>query len=178
MADTYIAIPSCVMISCVMMFFGAKLSGIIKHRGCAALGCGLICAALFLMSVITNWVVFLAVFIGFCGSAVGIGYIPALHCGWAYHPWIKGRITGTILTFFGFGAFIFSLIGTWIVNPDNKEATIVEQYGKTTYRYFTADVYENVPTMYIAFFFIYLGIACIAVILLKYPDDTEKLDIK
>lgn len=161
-----------------MMFVGARLSSIIGHRGCVALGCGSILTALFLMSVVTNWVLFLGVFMVCCGCAVGIGYIPALHCGWAYFPWIKGRISGTILTFFGFGAFIFSLIGTYIVNPDNLEATRVEQYGATSYKYFTSEVYDNVPTMYIVFFFIYACIAAVAILLIKYPDEEEKEDIK
>ena len=78
------------------------------------------------MAFSTNWKMFLAGFIICCGCAVGWGYLPALICGWTYWPWHKGRISGMILTAFGFGAFIFSIVGTMIVNPENV-APVVDQ---------------------------------------------------
>lgn len=81
-----------------------------------------------------------------CGSAVGVGYIPALSCGWAYWPWVKGRISGTVLCAFGFGAFVFSILGTLIVNPDNVKPSIVEAYSPTVnYSYFGPEIANRVP---------------------------------
>jgi MFS family permease len=101
------------------MPLGAKMPDFWGHRMSIAVGCGFVCLGLTIMSLTTSWLVFLGAFIICCACAVATGYIPALHCGWAYFPHLKGRVSGIILCFFGFGAFIFSIVGTAIVNPTN-----------------------------------------------------------
>lgn len=92
------------------------------------------------------WGLFFFGFVLCNGTAVGVGYIPALSCGWAYFPWIKGRISGTVLCAFGFGAFIFSILGTLIVNPENKTPDIEEVYSATVnYSYFSPEIANRVP---------------------------------
>lgn len=118
------------------MPLGAKMPDIWGHKMSVAVACACICVGLTLLAIVKNWVVFLLVFVCFCACAVATGYIPALHCAWGYYPHLKGRVSGIILCFFGFGAFIFSLIGTWIVNPDNEKAEHLETVGDVTYRYF------------------------------------------
>jgi hypothetical protein len=118
-------------------------------------------------------------FIGACAFAVGSGYIPALTCGWKYWPWIKGRVSGAVLTAFGFGAFIFSLVGTYIVNPENAKPLIVEQYSETvTYKYFTAEIANRVPGMYQQFFLIYLGMTIVAGLLINHPEPADLVEIE
>lgn len=98
-------------------------------------------------------------------------------CGWTFWPWIKGRISGTILAFFGLGAFIFSIIGTWIVNPDNVKPEDKQIIGSVEYYYFKEEVSNRTPYMYWIFFCVYFVLAIIAIVLIRYPTEEELKEI-
>jgi len=53
---------------------------------------------------------------------IGLSYFTPLMCGWEFLPTRRGFVSGIIIGGFGFGTFIFSLISTALVNPNNKEA--------------------------------------------------------
>lgn len=178
MNDTYLGIPSIVILSTAVMFVGPKLAKIIGYRSTVTFAMSLVVLTLLICSLTTNWIIFLCTFVIGCGTAVGTGYIPALTCGWAFWPWIKGRISGTILTFFGFGAFIFSIVGTWIVNPDNVKPDDKQVFGAAEYYYFRQDIASRTPYMYWIFFLVYLLLAVIAFLLIRYPDEDDLKEIK
>lgn len=171
--DTYIGIPCVVILSTMMMFFGPKIAKTCGYKFAVGLAISLVLSAQLIMAYTTNWVVFLLGFIICCGCAVGWGYIPALACGWHYFPWHKGRISGMILTCFGFGAFILSIIGTAIVNPDNEKPMFEEMFGNTKYKYFEKNsaVANRVPAMYKTFFGMYVVIAIVAVLCIHFPSE-------
>lgn len=129
------------------MPIGPILADRLGEKITATIACLLICTAMFCASIAKAWYgLFLFGFVICNGCAVGTGYIPALRCGWAYFPWIKGRVSGTVLCAFGFGAFIFAILGTAIVNPDNLAPTIEEVFSPTVnYSYFTPEIANRVP---------------------------------
>lgn len=178
MNDTFVAIPSIVFVSTIAIIFGPKIANATSHKVAVLIGCGLILTAQTCAAFITVWQVWLSIFIMCCGCAVGIGYIPALHCGWAYWPWFKGRVSGTVLCAFGFGAFIFSILGTAIVNPDNVKPSITEKYGAVSYHYFGPEIANRVPTMYLTFLSVYVVITLGAALCVHYPTKEELAEIE
>ena len=60
---------------------------------------------------------------------------------WSHFPAHKGRISGIIISGFGFGTTVFNLIGTSLINPDNRKATEKHDGQK----YFSRDVTDNLP---------------------------------
>ena len=63
-------------------------------------------------------------------------YIVPVVCGWEYFPNHKGLVSGVVIGAFGFGSFIFNLVSTALINPNN----IPDEEGL-----FPREVYENVP---------------------------------
>ena len=55
------------------------------------------------------------------GTGIGITYFSPLACGWQWFPDNKGFATGSILSAFGFGVFVFGFISQAVVNPDNED---------------------------------------------------------
>ena len=52
------------------------------------------------------------------GLGSGMCYFVPLVCGWEYFPHKKGLVSGLVLAGYGFSSFIFSLVSTYLVNPD------------------------------------------------------------
>jgi hypothetical protein len=59
-------------------------------------------------------------------------------------------VTGIILGAFGFGSFIFGLLSTWIINPQNLKPTVLAANGSM---FFDETISARVPT----FFYILAG---------------------
>ena len=49
----------------------------------------------------------------------GLVYLVPILCGWEWFPSNKGLVSGLILSGYGLGGFIFGLISTKLVNPNN-----------------------------------------------------------
>ena len=82
------------------------------------------------------------------GMGVGITvtfiqYTVPLTVSWTHFPEHKGRISGIIISGFGFGSSIFSVVATAIINPSNKKADIKHDGDK----YFGSDIYDGFPSM-------------------------------
>jgi hypothetical protein len=69
-------------------------------------------------------------------------------CGWKYFPFNRGMVSGLIIAGYGFGAFIFNFVCKAIANPNNEEPEVIYEENGKKVKYFTEDVYENVPFMF------------------------------
>ena len=104
----------------------------------------------FISSYLTNptaW--FFLYSIGF-GIGKGCLYPAPLFAGWSHLPGRKGFVSGFIVAGLGVGAFIYGVITTLLVNPENTPAEptiIVTSAGEMTENYFPASVADNVPSM-------------------------------
>ena len=107
--------------------------------------------------------------IGF-GICNGLTYMVPMNHGWLWFPERPGLISGIIIGGFGIGTFVFNLVCTAIVNPDDEKAVDGQ---------FSEEVNERVPRMLYT-----LAISCviisIASILLIFPgkDYTGKREVK
>ena len=68
-----------------------------------------------------NYPAFVMLFSVSYGIANGLTYVVPLHICWQYFPNKEGLISGIIVGGFGLGGFIFSLVSTNIVNPDDSD---------------------------------------------------------
>jgi hypothetical protein len=86
------------------------------------------------------------------GLGKGFLYPTALEAAWSHLPGRKGFVTGMVTSGMGFGGFIFGIVATKIINPDNAQAvpTIValQEDGTPVYEYyFPESVNAKVPFM-------------------------------
>ena len=63
---------------------------------------------------------------------------------WEYFPHNKGLVSGIIVCGFGFGAFFFNFISTYIVNPENLKP-VPDHFGHG--EYYDERVVVHVPKM-------------------------------
>lgn len=81
---------------------------------------------------------------------------------WGHFPDHKGRVTGLIISGFGFGSTVFNLISTHIINPDNKKPT--HKHNGT--KYFSDDISSHLPSALQILSLCYLLISIIGILLL------------
>ena len=81
---------------------------------------------------------------------------------WSHFPEHKGRISGIIISGFGFGTTAFNLIATTLINPDNKKASEKHDGQK----YFSKDVADNLPSTLRILALCYFCISLIGILLL------------
>ena len=105
---------------------GAFLFKVMSPKVLIGLGSSIGVLAMVLASLAATYTQFLWCFAVMYGMGIGICYFSPLACGWEWMPERKGLVTGVILGAFGFGAFVFSFISQWVVNPDNHQAQKLE----------------------------------------------------
>ncbi|KAM3141824.1 hypothetical protein pb186bvf_006146 [Paramecium bursaria] len=161
----------------VLMFsslsFGIKIAQIIGIKFMTFFGGLIISLAFLVLSFITDLGAFVAIYCIFVGITSGLVYMLPIICGWKYFPNDKAIVSGIILCAYGFGSFIFNFVCQAICNPNNDHPSnkVIED-GKSV-KYFTSDVYENVPYMLRILALSYGILTIIGTLLLNYPEDLE-----
>jgi len=85
-------------------------------------------------------------------------------CGWEYFPNHKGLVSGVVIGAFGFGSFIFNLVSTALINPNN----IPDEEGL-----FPREVYENVPRALRIMLGCWTGLSVIWLLTISRPSKQE-----
>lgn len=126
------------------------------------------------MKTLAGYIVFYMIFFGLFS---GMLYLIPLKIAWGYFPEKKGTVSGIILFGYGFGSFIFGFVAQAIVNPQNLKPTIpVEEGGHQPSRYFTKEVYENVPSLFRILFACYTCMIIAGILLIKWPHNEKPID--
>ena len=86
---------------------------------------------------------------GLCGS---LTYFQSLKNCWKYFPEKKGLISGIIFSSFGLSSFIFTSLGDYLINPDNKNKE------KEDNKYYSEEISER--------FLIYVKVFIICIIIM------------
>lgn len=92
--------------------------------------------------------------------------------GWSHFPKHKGRVSGIIVSGFGFGSSIFNVISTHWINPENKSPD-VECHGD---KFFASDVADRFPMVLRWLSLIYLIVSLIGILLLIRPKKAIEAD--
>ena len=75
-----------------------------------------------------------------------------------------------MLFFYTSSPVVFNIVENYIVNPDNKQETIVKQYNGKEYKFFDESVYSKVSLMLQIISYIFLIISVISLILIKIGE--------
>ena len=105
---------------------------------------------------------FVAVYGGFTGLTIGLGYMPALLIAWTYYPAQKSLVTGVSLFSAGIAASLLSPVSTLIVNPRD-----VEDYQEDK------RVYDRVPLLFFCLFLYFAFVVGLAAILQPPPFESK-----
>lgn len=152
--------------------FSMVLGGYIEKRFSAQLACILGCALHSMSIMSTSWAVdhgAMAVLLtyGFLpGFGCGLAYMTPMSNGFGWYPHRKGLVAGVILAGFGIGTFIFNMVQTAYVNPDNLSPL------ETAEGYFTQEsILEKVPNLFVFIGSIYAAMQFVGCCLLFKPPD-------
>ena len=131
---------------------------------------------MFIASYITNLAAMILMYGFLFGIGVGITvifikYTSPLIVSWSHFPSHKGRISGIIISGFGFGSAIFNIVSTMIINPDNEKPD--EKYHGV--KYFKASIADEFPSMLRWLSLIYLILSVIGILLLSSPAPKYKI---
>ena len=134
------------------------------------IGNSLVVFSVFITSYFTNLAAMILVYGLLFGIGVGITvifmkYTSPLIVSWSHFPNHKGRISGIIISGFGFGSAIFNIVATSIINPDNEKPD--EKYHGI--KYFKASIADGFPAMLRWLSLIYLILSVIGILLLSNP---------
>lgn len=116
--DALYVLPLTLVAQAIAMPFGPSISKHIGYSGTLLLGSWIAAAAVFIASYQTRLLPFMAFYSLMFGTGVGLAYTAPMSAGWKWMPNSKGLVSGGILTGFGAGGFIFSMIGSKLVNPN------------------------------------------------------------
>jgi len=100
------------------MPFGSNLTRKFGPGGAFLFGTWMMAAGTYLASFFTHDLKKFMIFYSLMfGAGSGFAYTAPMSAGWKWLPQSKGLVSGGILTGFGFGGLVFSLIGSSIANP-------------------------------------------------------------
>jgi MFS family permease len=121
--DKTLVIPFTLVSMCLTMPIGPIVVGKLGSQKTMFIGTLLVSLGVYLASYAKTLLTFILCYSGLFGAGVGISYAAPMIAGWKWLPNAKGLVSGVILTGFGAGGFIFSLLGTSFVNPNGLNPT-------------------------------------------------------
>lgn len=72
-------------------------------------------------------------------------YYPSLKCLWSHYLHNEGKVLGIAFGVFNASVFTFILFTTYLINPNDEEASLQITEGNQTFYYFDEKVAKNVP---------------------------------
>lgn len=84
------------------------------------LGMSSIVIGFIIMSFSHNHILTMLSFSMFHGFGNAMSFMAPVIAGWAYFPDRKGMAAGVAIAGVGIGGFLYSIIATKFINPDNK----------------------------------------------------------
>mmetsp|Transcript_2610 Transcript_2610/g.1737 ORF Transcript_2610/g.1737 Transcript_2610/m.1737 type:complete len:312 (-) Transcript_2610:362-1297(-) len=119
---------------------------------------------IFASSYTTQPSTFILFYTVFNGIGSGVCYIIPLIVNWEHFPANKGLVTGITLSAYGFSAFIFSLLSTELMNPNDIPC---ERIGEACI--FPAEVSDKVPSIMRFLAYSWICLVAISVVLISRP---------
>ena len=158
--DALLAMPCYFLGQCMAMPLGPLVVKAMGARTALLIGAYIMAAGVFLASYAKTLSVFLALYGVMFGAGVGIAYTAPMIAGWAWLPQSKGLVSGAILTGFGAGGFVFSLLGTSLANPKGLDPIA----GK-----FPPEIYAAFPVMLRKLSMIFVALGTVGAMLITEP---------
>jgi len=92
-------------------------------------------------------------------------------CAWEWFPDHNGLVSGILFSAFGFSAFFWGFLTTYLINPDNVMPAVPEDGSGTQDKLFPEDVANNFPHCFTILAIIFATLALIGVMgVSRNPD--------
>ena len=131
-------LPAINAFTTVLFPFGSLISKHLNPRLIMLIGAIIGISLIYYSSYqVSYWPFFFTYSLGF-GVGNGIAYGVPIYNAWKFFPEKKALVTGIVLCGFGLGSFIFGLIATHLINPENEKTLNSGLY--------PPDVNERVPS--------------------------------
>ena len=105
----------------------------------------LIVTGFIIMSFSHNHILTMLSFAFFLGAGNGLTFMSPVIAGWAYFPTRRGMAAGVAIAGVGIGGFVYSILATTFINPDNKNGDIQVADGTNTDNLFSGGVADRFP---------------------------------
>lgn len=158
--DSLFAHPMFFLGQCMTMPFGPLVVKALGARKTLLIGAYGVAASMFAASYAKTLSAFLAAYGVLFGASVGLAYTAPMIAGWQWMPQSKGLVSGAILAGFGAGGFVFSLLGTSLVNPKGLDPIA----GK-----FPPEIYAAFPVMLRKLAIIFIVLTNVGALLITEP---------
>lgn len=117
--DATIGIPMILIAQCMTMPLGPLFVGKFGAARTMLVGSLLASFGVYSSSYQKRLGPFLALYALVFGVGAGTAYTAPMTASWKWLPNQKGLASGVILTGFGFGGFLFNILGSKLINPNN-----------------------------------------------------------
>lgn len=158
--DALYVLPLTFLAQTVVMPFAPMLFRTIGARKSLLLGSWISALCVYAASYQTRLLPFILFYSILYGFGLGISYTAPMFAGWKWLPKNSGLVSGGVLAGFGGGGFIFSLLGSKLVNPKGLNPI----NGK-----FPLEVYNNFPIMLRTLALAYAALAFVGSCLVSEP---------
>ena len=130
---------------------------------------------LFLTSYIENPIVFCWTYGISLGLLSGTVFLPSMIVLWEKLRTNKGTTSGILLAGYSMGSGVVGLLFSYIINPHNYSADIVEYNGVETVKYFGTDITEAVPASLRWTAVFYFIVTIVGLFLLNTKSDAQMI---
>lgn len=144
--DALYVLPFTLVAQALSMPFGPSLTKAVGASRTMLIGSLITALATYLASKQTTLQTFVLAYSLLFGVGAGLGYTSPMAAGWKWLPESKGLVSGGILAGFGAGGFVFSLIGSKLVNPD-KLNPVNGRFAESVYAAFPS-MLQKLAVMY------------------------------
>ena len=158
--DAAFIMPAYFLGQCLAMPFGPLVVQRLGAQTTMFVGSYIMALAVFLSSFANKLSMFMVLYGVLFGAGVGVAYTAPMIAGWAWMPRAKGLVSGAILTGFGAGGFLFSLIGSGITNPKKLDPVAGS---------FPPEVYAQFPVMLRKLAMIFATLQTVGALLVTEP---------
>ena len=166
LSDAFVVLPCIVITNTVLMPFAGFLVEKFHPKLVVAMGSGIALAWIFCSTFMHDFWAFVMLFGVWYGIGCSLMYLVPIKWGWQYFPNYKPIVNGVVIGAFGLGSFIFNIVSTALINPDN----IKHKNG-----YFPKEVYTRVPNSIRVWVAWWTVLSLIGVLLISKPKQTVRI---
>ena len=168
--NLFLVLPLTEIVLTLAMPWGAHAALKYSPRLMVFLGTLVIFVGYFAASFMRHSVPFVFFFAVCFGLGNGLSYMAGLQSAWRYYPRRKGCAGGVVLSAIGVGAFLFSQLSSFLINPANRQPTLEVKLGKFSSFYYKGEIVKTFPSALRTLAYTQLGLGLAASLLVRAPS--------
>ena len=129
-----------------------------------------------IMSVSHNYLLTMLSFSLSIGVGGGVSFMAPVIASWAYFPHRKGMASGVVIAGPGVGGFVYSIVATKLINPDNLSGDVQVADGVNTVNLFSEEVADRFPFGCAILCVIFASVTLLTMIFVHMPQNRESFE--